>query len=270
MRSSKPSPTTKVSESKSAKKTTADVNSQQILTATIIQEAARHAAEASRHLRSGCAEALQAGLRLLWIHQNTVSDGQRSKDAGFESALSKIGVTKSTAYRWLNAAYGVLCRESGLQAEAGDEYLLPRPGSVDWKKAEKILSDSAQGMSLRRLMLGAPAAGDICRLNELISNAEEGDTAAEDILERIEKGEIDLVQGIRAAAGASATKSKKRKDPVYLDLDGRTGEPRGLFVKSLITITNTFSRWDSAPEPARRAIIKVWKEVVANLPKELR
>jgi len=89
------------------------------------------------------------------------------------------------------------------------------------------------------------------------------------IIEQVSAGKLTLVQAVRALGG-KVTKEKHRTDPVYLDIDGRTGQPTGLFPKCLVTIANTFSRWENLDESARREVRAAWKEVVSKLPKDLR
>lgn len=239
------------------------------LTETLIGEARTYAAEAAAKLIGACEAALLAGLRLMWLHQQELSTaGRASGSTGFQASLAKIDVPRRTAYRWINAAAHVLAKHFNL-TEA-ENYELPKPGSRDWAKAEKILRDSARGMTLHRLQLGAASKGETHRLDELITRSEDGDQAADAALEAVEKGELTLVQAIRAAAGAAATKNKSRRDPVYLDLDSCNGKPTGLFFRSMVTIANTFANWDKAPEGAREAARTTWKELVRHLPPDLR
>ncbi|MEO5715032.1 MAG: hypothetical protein ABIT37_16255, partial [Luteolibacter sp.] len=126
-----------------------------------------------------------------------------------------------------------------------------------------------QGTSLRRLLLGSAETSEESRLDTLITKDEEGDKHATEILELVATGKLTLVQAIRSLGG-KITKEKLRTDPVYLDIDGKTGQPTGLFPKCLITIANTFSRWEKLDDSARREVKAAWKEVMTKLPKELR
>jgi hypothetical protein len=234
-----------------------------------IQEILTLAAESQVHLRMSCHLALKIGLRLLHLHK-TIGDNE--SPGGFRAAVDALygqQIPRSTAYRWLNGAAAVLARHQGI--EEGEAPALPTdPGTAEWAETEAILEAAAAGMSIRRLTIGAPAAGDEARLDALIQRTEAGDPHAEEMLDKVAKGELTLVQAIRAQAGATATKEKARKDPVYLDLSGTTGEPIGLFPKCLITLANTFDRWDRLDEDARRAAKSAWKATIAKLPKELR
>lgn len=230
-----------------------------------------HSKAAADALRKSCAEALQAGLPLLWLHKQTVSSTGHAKystGTGFKTAVEKSGISEATAYRWANAAAAVLAREQKL--DTAEDLDLPVPGSAAWTAAEKILAKAAAGMSLRRLMLGSPGAGEINRLDDLVSRTEHGDPHAAEVLDAVEAGRLTLVQAIRAAAGAAATRGKTRRDPVYLDIDGKTGEPVGLFISSLITINRAFAIWPDLPEPARRKVRETWKEIISHIPPELR
>jgi hypothetical protein len=106
-------------------------------------------------------------------------------------------------------------------------------------------------------------------MDSLITASESGDPNADAILDRVAKGELTLVQAIRALGG-SITKDKERHDPVYLDIDGATGRLTGLFPKCVITLNNTFARWSELDESARAEAKKAWKALAANLPKDLR
>ncbi|MDP3851984.1 MAG: hypothetical protein Q8Q59_15890 [Luteolibacter sp.] len=223
-------------------------------------------------MRTSIANALRIGLRLLYLHHQT---GEDDTPGGFRAALDRLAVRlpRSTAYRWLNAAAAVIAKAQGITAEDGsfdpEEITLPDPATAAWTKLEKHITDSTKGMSLRRLLIGSAATSDESRLDSLISAAESGDPNADAILDRVAKGEFTLVQAIRALGG-SVTKNKERHDPVYLDIDGGTGRLTGLFPKCIITLGNTFARWDDLDESARNEAKKAWKALVINIPKELR
>ena len=242
----------------------------------VLRQAATEATAATEALRKSCAHALVCGLSLAWLHQASAADkadnlkqGTTSVVApgeaeGFKYALETTGVSKPTAYRWINAAANALARESL------DIHDMPEPGSDEWEKWTATLRAAGEGMSLRRLMLGMVKLGtEEARLDELIDRSEQDDHAATAALEAVAEGKFTLVQAMRAAAGAAATAGKERRDPVYLALDGRTGQLRGLLPKALITVNNAFSRWQDLDEPARRAVRSAWIELVSHLPQEL-
>jgi hypothetical protein len=224
-------------------------------------------------LRTSVDLALRIGLRLLHLHRET---GENDAPGGFRAALDHLDsrVPRSTAYRWINAATAVIARDQNILGTDGTfdpaEIALPNPGSKEWTAIEKSLSAHAAGTSMRRLIIGSAATGDESRMDELITRTEAGDPHAEAMLEKVAKGELTLVQAIRAAAGAAATKNKERKDPVYLDLDGATGQPIGLFPRCLVTLSNTFAHWEDIDESARAEARKAWKALVSKLPDDLR
>lgn len=235
----------------------------------MIQEIIDLAAETKNTLRYSCFLALKMGLRLLVIHRHA---GDNKIPGGFCAAvdtLHEYHIPRSTCYRWLNAAAAVLARAQGLE-DAALLNLPETPGTLPWGAAEKQLEVAAQGMSIRRLLIGNPGTGDESRMDTLIERTEAGDPHAEEMLDKVSRGELTLVQAIRAQGGATATKEKARKDPTYLDLDGRTGQPVGLFPRCLITLANTFDRWDRLDHEARLAAKSAWKATIAKLPKELR
>lgn len=229
-------------------------------------------AELKAGMNTAVDRALRIGLRLIVIHR--AAGGEQG---GFRAALDRIeghDIARSTAYRWMNATVRFLARHQGIADHLGNfdetELSIPEPGTREFAAAEKDISAYATTTSLRRLMIGASARSDEARMDELIDASEQGDPLADAILEKVAAGELTLVQAIRAKAGQAATKGKERRDPVYLDIDGATGQPRGLFVKSLVTISNTFDHWSDLDETARLKAKAAWKELVAKLPKELR
>lgn len=228
--------------------------------------------ELKENMANAVERALRIGLHLLVMHQTSGPE-----DGGFKAALQRIEhhqFPRSTAYRWINATGRFVAQHQEVCEENGDyklEHLrIPKSGSAEFKSIEKAMASYAKTSSLRRLMLGSAATGEESRMDALITAAEQGDTIADEILDKVAKGELTLVQAIRARAGAAHTKGKERHDPVYLDVDGTTGEAKGLFVRSLITLSNTFDKWDTLDETARHKAKGAWKALVAKLPKELR
>lgn len=242
-------------------------------TSPIIREIDQLADDLAISLRTSVDLALRIGLRLVHLYRET---RENDVPGGFKSALEHIStrVPRSTAYRWINATTAVLARHQDILAADGsfdpEEVAIPAPGSKDWQKCEAVLTEHAAGTSMRRLLLGSAATGDESRLDELITRTESGDPHAETMLEKVAAGELTLVQAIRAAAGAAATKNKERRDPVYLDIDGATGQPIGLFPRCLITLGNTFAHWSDIDEAARAEARKAWKALVSKLPDDLR
>ncbi len=239
----------------------------------MILEIAGLCADVQAHVRIATERALRAGVRLLTLYRE--SGALADSPGGFRAALAAIGdtVPRSTAYRWMNAAGIVLARHQEITNEKDeydpDELLLPGTDPAAWKQIDQILTEHSKGMSLRRLILGSADTSEDSRFDQLITREEAGDKNATEILELVSAGKLTLVQAIRSLGG-KVNKEKHRTDPVYLDIDGKTGQPTGLFPKCLVTIANTFSRWDKLDEAARREVKASWKEVVSKLPKELR
>lgn len=233
-----------------------------------------HFAAAGAALRKGCAEALLTGINLIALHgeSNAGHGGVRlaGETSGFKAALEEIGIQERTAYRWMNACASALIR-AGIISEAQEvAEKLPNPGSKEWAKWETKLQAAAEGMSLNRLLLGCSAGNsDEQRHDELITRSENGDNEAAAVLEKIANGDFTLVQAMRAAAGALATKGKERKDPVYLDFDPVSKRPIGLLPKAFVTLHNGFVNWDSYDVDARDGLRTMWKEIIKATPREL-
>lgn len=240
---------------------------------TVLREIDQLCEELSTAVRTSVDRALRIGLRLLVIHRES---GESGESGGFRAAIERIEghrIPRSTAYRWFNAAARALARHQGIADDNGnfEPSALRLPSAPDEIAAdEAVMATVAAATSMRRLMLGSAATGEESRMDELIDASERGDALADAVLERVAAGELTLVQAIRARAGAAATKDKTRADPVYLDIDGATGEAKGLFVRSLITISNTFDHWEDLDETARGKAKAAWKALVAKIPKELR
>lgn len=254
----------------------------------VIKETRAHFDAASAAIRKGCEHALLAGLRLIWLHSNTVAPRggdtrsiNVSRDTlkkGFDGALVEIGIPRRAAYRWMDATYKAAVRATLIFDGEELAESLPQPGTPAWDKWDTELKKIAHGMSLNRLMLGtAQASTEDHRYDELLSADEEGRTRASTLLEGVAAGEYTLVQAVRALGSQEAYdalrndgREKVRKDPVYLKMDGQTGALGGLFVSSLTTLRNTFQHWDDTPATARKAAREMWLSVVTSLPSDLR
>jgi hypothetical protein len=253
----------------------------------VIKETRAHFEAAQAALRKGCEHALLTGLRLIWLHGNTASQGARNdrtsshvlrSQKGFEAALTEIGINKMTAYRWMNATRAACVRATLIFQDDDIAGELPEPGTPAWERWDQQLKSIAQGMSLNRLMLGtSQASTEEHRYDELISADEEGRGRAADLLAGVASGKYTLVQAVRALGSQEAYDrlraeggEKVRKDPVYLTMNGDTGKVGGLFVNSLVTLKNTFSHWDDTPPAARKKARELWLDVVAEMPADLR
>jgi hypothetical protein len=254
----------------------------------MVAQTAEHFSHAETAMRKSCEHALLAGLRLVWLHYNSVEPkggDRRSINVpcgtlikGFESAIAKIGMAKTTAYRWMNATRAAALRSTLLFDDDDLAETLPAPGTPQWESWEKSLKTISQGMSLNRLMLGtSQASTEEHRYDELITADEEGRQRATDLLAGVSAGKYTLVAACKALGSQEAYDKlrsegaeKVRRDPVYLKMDGETGQIGGLFVTSLTTLRNTFQHWDDTPAPARKKARELWLEVVTSLPSDLK
>jgi hypothetical protein len=245
---------------------------QRTIEAQMIKEAKALAGGAEIAARTACQKALLAGMRLVWLHSSSHSAGARNDlvpngtRSGFEEALKQIGLSKTTAYRWINKTYELAGKLHGYCP--GN---FPSPEHrAEWTELEESLTQAAAGMSMRRIAMGASASNsEDERYDVLISRAESGDENAENVLELIASGNLTLVQAMRAAAGALATKGKTRNDPVYLSFDAETRKATGLLPKALTTLRNGFSDWDDYTPAARAALREEWQQTRLAMPDEL-
>ena len=251
------------------------------------EQAAEHFSHAGAAMRKSCEHVMMTGLRLIWLHSNTVTMGgdrtslsvsRETLKKGFDGALQKIGIPRPTAYRWMDATYKACVRATLIFD--GDDIAaeMPTPDLPRWEMWEAELKKIAQGMSLNRLMLGnSKPSTEEHRYDELLTADEEGRGRAADLLAGVAEGKFTLVQAVRALGSQEAYDrlraeggEKVRRDPVYLKMDGETGQIGGLFVTSLTTLRNTFTHWDDTPAPARKAARELWLDVVTSLPSDLK
>lgn len=269
------------------KKEQTEIEDCEIVTVTdldaVISRAKAHVDAATHHLRKGCREALLAGMHLAWLHRETAESGARNDlvpngtRLGFEGACEIVGVKKRTAYRWMNALGAAVVQIGLIEADEQVADFLPDLDSREWAEWDNALTDLSEGMSVNRLLLGAQQGQtDVARLNDLIGAVEGGSDRAEALVQSVEDGQYTLAQAVRALGSQEAYDKlrreggeKMRHDPVYLDLDGRTGECVGLLPKSIATIANGFAKWRTLPEPARKKLRGLWQELVAVMPEEL-
>ena len=234
----------------------------------LIAGAKLHFDECQAAVRKSCKHALLAGLNLAALHIRTENHGARNdltsghvsgSRRGFEAACKEIGIHDRTARRWMNACAGALVKATVLFTPGEMLAELPDPGTPKWEEWERALCQVSEGMSLKRLMLGQVKDGtEDYRYDRLISDAEAGSTAAEEVLQKIADGKMSLEEAIRAATGALATKEKNRNDPVYLGYDIAKKTPVGLIPKALVTLENGFSKWEEYDADARAALRKKW------------
>jgi hypothetical protein len=253
----------------------------------MIEQAAEHFSNAETAMRKSCEHVMMAGIRLIWLHANTASQGARNdmtsrhaavSQKGFKNALDKIGIPERRAYKWMDATYKACVRATLIFD--GDDIAseMSAPGTPSWERWELELKKIAQGMSLNRLMLGnSKPSTEEHRYDELLTADEEGRGRAADLLAGVAEGKYTLVQAVRALGSQEAYDRlraeggvKVRKDPVYLKMDGETGQIGGLFVTSLTTLRNTFSHWDDTPPVARKKARELWLEVVTAMPSDLK
>ena len=134
-----------------------------------LAELSNYVNAARRDLTSACTNALKAGAYLHCIHE----DGRIT----MTDALDKIGLNKSTAYRWMNA-YHTACKVLGVDNP-------PTHKGKGWAEHLDDLGTVAANMTLSRLSLGAPAAGtDLARLDAIQTGMETAENAKPDDLEQ--------------------------------------------------------------------------------------
>lgn len=136
------------------------------ITQNMLNCLAEYANNVRRDLTSACANALKAGAYLNHI--------RTTNNIPMTDALSRIGLSRATAYRWMDA-HNTACKILELQAT-------PSVLDADFAGHLAALDDIAKGMSLSRLALGAPApSSDIARLDILQTGAETAETEQEEV-----------------------------------------------------------------------------------------
>ena len=169
-----------------------------------IAELANYVNAARRDLTSACTNALKAGAYLHCIH----AGGKIS----MVEALDKIGLNKSTAYRWMNA-YHTACKVLGMDNP-------PTNKSKDWGEHLDSLGEVAAKMTLSRLALGAPAAGtDLARLDAIQTGMETAETDKE-LLDHLNAERADLAAAVpEDSLGEYERMTKSKGVPVIVPMD---------------------------------------------------
>lgn len=216
---------------------------------------------ARKDLVSACTNALKAGAYLHCIHT--------TGSIPMTEALEKIGLSRSTAYRWMNA-YQTACKVLSLETP-------PTFKDKGWAEHLDALGDVAAKMTLSRLSLGAPAPGtDVARLDAIQTGMETAETEQEEAIfkaamEKVNSGEWTLLQAYRAVCGQAAQEiaTERRKNPQYLAIDPKTKKPVGLLVSTISTLKQGFKNWDLFGGEEKRVFAGLWNEVENSKPGDL-
>lgn len=166
----------------------------------------------------------------------------------------------------MNAAAAALC--SIHHSDELDLSLIPDdPQNVKtWGEFEKTIEEFTAKTTLSRLSLGACAEGDLNRLETIQSKAENGDLLAAEYLEKIETGQMTLIQAIRALAGADATKDQPRAEIIYCDIDPKSGKLTGLAPRVLTSLNNALANYPNWNSAAQKAFRDEWRTFIHQLP----
>ncbi|MEG0025184.1 MAG: hypothetical protein RR250_02820 [Akkermansia sp.] len=219
---------------------------------------------AKRDLISACANGLKAGACI----------SAMATDSGMQISavisMLDLGVSSRTLYRWC-VAYN-----NSLKIINVD--YIPSFNGEEWDAHMTELDGVAQGMSLSRLQLGAPAEkSDIARLDTLQLGVETAENEEEEAiynnaLEQVESGKWTLIEALRAV-GSQTSKSfatEKRKSPVYIEIDEETEKPTGILVKTISSLKTGFKNWQNFDSESKRAFAYLWKELVEEIPADLK
>lgn len=217
--------------------------------------------EAQKHMVAACANALKAGACLYQLSQRS----QKSLNTIYNEL--NLTITRATLYRWVNA-YLTACKCLGLSQ--------PPLMSSGWDKHLADLEQLAQGMSINRLLLGAPAAGsDIARLDTLhtaveTSSPEDGDIYQQ-ALENVESGKWTLIQALRAVGAQAAQElaTERRSSPTYIGFDPETHRPIGIVPRAMTSLRAGFAAWHKLDGESKRAFASLWNELQGAAPSDL-
>lgn len=171
---------------------------------------------ARRDLTSACTNALKAGAYLHCIHE----DGRIT----MTDALDKIGLNKSTAYRWMNA-YHTACKVLGVDNP-------PTHKGKGWAEHLDDLGTVAANMTLSRLSLGAPAAGtDLARLDAIQTGMETAENERKKHFSKTRwkssERRMDAPSSLpgRVRPGRPGQSHGTPENPQYLGIDPKTKNP---------------------------------------------
>lgn len=245
-------------------------------------------------LKNACANALEAGLHLLWLKQNLNDDDSSSpcvsrgthgesgkfnganKGTGFKSILAAVGLKRATAYRWMNATQTALYRiGNGSYVSHPDDYPLPAPHTEERTEMEEEMRQLAKSMSLSRLQLGSGETGDVMRMEVITTKLETAEddaerTLYEEAMDNVEMGKWSLSDAMRALGSKESAElaKERRSNVVYCDIDARSGNLTGLLPKALASLANGLRHWPDMPTPAKAKFREEWKTLVSQLPED--
>lgn len=242
-------------------------------------------------LQNACANALEAGLHLLWLKQNLNGDdgenrvprGTRlsngkfgDKGTGFKAVLEEVGLPRRTAYRWMDATRTALYRtDNGAYLSHPGTAPLPAPRTEEREEIEAAMRALAKGMSLSRLQLGAGETGDVMRMEVITTKLETAEddaerTLYEEAMDNVEMGKWSLSDAMRALGSKESAElaKERRSNVVYCDIDARSGNLTGLLPKALASLANGLRHWPDMPTPAKAKFREEWKTLVSQLPED--
>ena len=91
-------------------------------------------------------------------------------------------------------------------------------------------------------------------------------------MENVESGKWTLIQAMRAVGGKAAQDIaiERRKDPVYIEIDEESKKPVGILPKAITSLKTGLQNWNVFDGEAKRVFAQLLKEVLSELPDELK
>lgn len=260
--------------------------------APMFETAKAHADEFQRLGRAAGQHAILCGMELIKLHEtNSISQGKRAdlsrSGTSWDDIIeANVGISRTVAYRWMQAARAqlpALMGRLGFNADLMDYPQAIIDIEVEPIKMQEAVAELTVGKTLEQLLLPLDGNGafDPSRLTGKAKDAwekikalcdpfdddhhgpqffeqEEYDRLHEDALvmrQRVENGEVPPARAWAGLLGRAATHGANRNVDHYSNL--ATG---------LKKLRNSLQHWDAIPAEDRLEIEGVWQELLGCLP----
>lgn len=217
--------------------------------------------------RKGLKEIFEGTLHLMDLQLRHSAQGARNdlfphgKKSGFLRVLEEVGISPTTAYRWIE-------RVSPFLLEVGiTDSNFPRPDTEEWTKmviSVKRRVEHISGLGLPTCAIPPPKDEEI--LTRLRMAAAAGHEEAKQLLGELEAGETTIVEATRRYC--MVEKAGKRPPPALLKLNPKTMEAEGRSIKAIGVVEELFAVWEKLPVHVRLQARPRIREMLGKLPKD--